>query len=193
MSERPLKFRAGLYLAVAASCAAIPTAAAVATPHVPACSLTGTGHVQICPVQIKAIAGKSAKVVVARYADFSSCDLAAPSNEPGENQNYRVASVTINWGDHTHSTSGVAHRGTTCVPADSPDTDPGVNEPITGTHRYKRKGTYRVSVSITYVRGPGNTYQNCATATRGDTVYNNLTNCIALGAPVSSVAIVKKQ
>lgn len=188
MSHRLLK-RAAQALAVAAVSVSPPIAASAASP---ACTLSGVGHVQICPASFKATAGTSSQVVVARYADFSHCNLPEPGNEPGENQNYVVASVTINWGDHTRPTSGVAHTGAGCVPSDSPDTAPGISEPITGVHRYKKRGTYRVSVSITYIRGAGDTYQNCATATPGDPTYNNLTNCIALGAPASSLGTVKK-
>jgi hypothetical protein len=175
---------------------AIPYGATATTAHattLAACTLSGAGHVQICPVKFTATAGKSAKVVVAHYADFSQCDTAPPSNEPGENQNYVVASVTINWGDGTAPTSGVAHTGTTCPANDGSDTNPGEIEPVTGVHRYKKPGQYSVSVSITYVRGTGNTYQNCATATAGDTSYNDLTNCIALGAPAQSIGVVKKK
>jgi hypothetical protein len=179
-------------LVAAAAAVAIPIATA-ATPQVAPCTLTGVGHVQICPVTFRATAGKSSRVTVATYADFSHCNLPAPSNEPGENQNYVVASVTINWGDHTRPTSGVAHTGTGCVPNDSPDTDAGISEPVTGVHRYKKKGTYRVSVSLIYLRGTGNTYANCAKATPGDTTYNNLTNCVALNAPVASVGTVKRR
>lgn len=171
--------------------AAIPFSTLAATSHVPACTLSGVGHIQICPVTFKATAGNASRVVVARYSDFSHCDLPAPSGEPGQNNHYVVASVTINWGDGTHATSGVAHTGTTCPGTDS--TTPGENEPVTGVHRYKKKGTYTVSVSLTYVRGTGNTYQNCATATPNDTTYNNLTNCIALNAPVKSIGTVKKR
>jgi hypothetical protein len=178
--------------AAGACAAAIPVVTSAAAPRVVSCSLSGVGHVQICPVSFKATAGKSSRVVVARYADFSHCNLPAPSNEPGENQNYVVASVAINWGDHSRVTSGVAHTGTGCIANDSPDTDPGLNEPVTGVHRYKKSGTYQVSVTLTYVRGAGDTYQNCATSTPGDTTYNNLTNCIAVNFPVTSVAKIRK-
>jgi hypothetical protein len=183
------------FAAIGASLA-IPYGASAARLHaatLPSCTLTGAGHVQICPVKFKATAGKSANVVVARYADFSQCDTAAPSNEPGENQNYVVASVTINWGDGSAPTSGVAHTGTACPANDGSDTNSGENEPVTGVHRYKKAGDYSVSVSITYVRGTGNSYQNCASATAGDTAYNALTNCIALGAPAHSIGVVKKK
>jgi hypothetical protein len=192
MSHRLLKLAAQAFAVATIPAATLIAAASAAPPQLPVCTLSGVGHIQICPTSFKATAGKSSQVVVARYADFSHCDLPNPENEPGENQNYVVASVTINWGDHTRPTSGVAHTGTTCVPSDGPDTNPGIAEPITGVHRYKRRGTYRVSVSITYVRGPGNTYQNCASTSPGDTTYNNLTNCIALGAPVSSLGTIRK-
>jgi hypothetical protein len=177
--------------AVAACAVAFPAASAAAATGVAPCALSGVKHVQLCPVAFEASTGRSTRVVVARYADFSHCDLPAPGNEPGENQNYRVASVTINWGDHSRPTTGVAHTGAGCVPTDSPDTDAGISEPVTGAHKYRRQGTYRVSVTITYVRGAGNTYQNCASAPPGSTTYDNLTNCIALNAPVTSIATVK--
>lgn len=170
--------------------AAIPISMATATATVPGCSLSGTGHIQICPVVFKTTSGKASRVVVARYSDFSHCNLPAPSGEPGQNSHYIVASVSITWGDGTR-TSGVAATGTTCPGTDS--TTAGANEPIFGTHRYKKRGTYTVSVSLTYVRGSGNTYQNCATSTPGSAAYNNLTNCIALNAPVHSIGIVKKK
>jgi hypothetical protein len=176
---------AGLFLL-----AAVPYTTSAATPSVPACSLSGTGHIQICPVAFKATVGRASRVVVARYSDFSHCDLHAPSGEPGDNTRYSVASVTINWGDGTR-TSGVARTGTTCPGTDS--TTAGANEPISGTHRYRKRGTYTVSVSLTYIRGSGNTYQNCATSTPGSSVYNNLTNCVALNAPVQSIGIVRKK
>jgi hypothetical protein len=170
--------------------AAVAYATSAATPSVPACSLSGTGHIQVCPVVFKATVGRASRVVVARYSDFSHCDFAAPSGEPGDNTHYIVASVTINWGDGTR-TSGVAGTGTTCPGTDS--TTAGANEPIFGTHRYKKRGTYTVSVSLTYIRGSGNTFQNCATVTPGSSVYSNLTNCIALNAPVQSIGIVRKK
>ncbi|HLH13586.1 MAG TPA: hypothetical protein VKV16_02270 [Solirubrobacteraceae bacterium] len=174
----------------AAFAMAIVPAASANAPTVPACTLSGTGHIQICPVVLKATAGKTAHVIVARYADFSHCDLPAPAGEPGQNSNYDVASVTINWGDGSRSTSGTAHTGTTCPGTDS--TTPGENEPVTGVHRYRKRGRYTVTVSITYVRGATNTFANCATATPHDTTYDALTNCIALNAPVRSVATVVK-
>lgn len=194
--SRPLVSVVLISGAIGASVVGLPYAASAATSHaaaLPPCTPTGTGHVQICPVTFKATAGKSSRVVVARYADFSQCDTPAPSNEPGENQNYVVASVTINWGDGSAPSSGVAHTGTTCPENDAADTNPGEDEPVTGVHRYKKPGKYTVSVSITYVRGTGNTYANCATATTGDTTYNNLTNCVALGAPAQSIGTVKKK
>ena len=153
-----------------------------------ACALD-VGTTQICPVRFTVTAGKSAKYVVAMYEDLSSCDFAPPASEPGDNGNYVVASLTINWGDGTPSTSGVAERGRGCPGASVLDSS-GVSEPITGVHDYKKAGSHTVSVSITYRRGSGNTYTNCATATPGDTVYNKRTNCIALGAPAKSVGTV---
>jgi hypothetical protein len=155
------------------------------------CQLSGIGHVQICPVTFKSTAGESSRVVVARYSDFSHCNLPGPSGEVGQNTHYVVASVTINWGDGTPPTSGVAHTGTACPGADS--TTPGENEPVTGVPRYKKKGTFFVTVTLTYVRGSGNTFENCASSTPGDATYNNLTNCIALNAPVRSIGVVKKR
>jgi hypothetical protein len=175
--------------AIIASVAAIAGTSAAAS-SLPPCTLSGAGHVQICAVKFKTTAGKKKSVVVARYADFSHCDRPAPSSEPGENYNYVVKYVTINWGDGTKPTSGVAHTGHSCPGNPYPD---GGNEPVTGAHRYKKKGTYEVSVTLTYVRGAGDTYANCATATRGDTTYSNLTNCIALNAPVSSIGAVTKK
>jgi hypothetical protein len=167
---------------------ALPLLTSAATPKLTPCSLSGIGHIQICPVTFKIKASKSARVTVARYSDFSRCNLPAPGGEPGQNSNYVVASVTINWGDGTRATSGVAHTGKKCPGSDA--LTPGANEPVTGRHRYARPGTYQVSVSLTYVRGKTNTFQNCAKATHGSTSYSNLTNCIALNAPVTSIGVV---
>lgn len=130
-------------------------------------------------------------MIVARYSDFSHCNLPAPNGEQGQDSEYDVASVTINWGDHTRPSTGVAHTGTGCPGTDS--TTSGENEPVTGVHRYRHKGRYTVTVSLTYVRGATNTFANCATATPGDTSYDVLHNCIALNAPVHSLAIVTKR
>jgi len=160
------------------------------TTGLPACRLD-VSTTQICPTSFRATAGKSATVVVARYEDHSHCNFAPPANYPGDNGNYIVASVSINWGDRTPATSGVAHKGSGC-PGTSVSNSKGATEPITGIHRYKKSGTYAVLVSITYVRGSGDTYKNCARQTRGDTVYNALTNCIALKSPAHSIAVVRK-
>jgi hypothetical protein len=181
-------FGGSLVASVASIAVVVGTSAAA--PHRSSCTLTGAGHVQICPVSFKATAGKSQSIVVARYADLSHCNRPAPSSEPRENYNYVVKYVTIHWGDRTRSTSGVAHTGHGCPGSPYPD---GVNEPVTGVHRYRNAGTYDVSVTLTYVRGSGDTYQNCATAKRGDTTYNNISNCIALNAPVTSTGIVAKK
>ena len=141
---------------------------------------------EICARSFTATVGTVGTFVVAEYADYSNCNQTPPPTNPGNNGRYTVASVTINWGDGTPPTSGTARTGTTC-----PSTfGSGETEPIEGTHDYQQSGTYTVSVSLTYVRGSGNTFPNCATWTPGDTTYNNLTNCIAIGAPVQSTATV---
>jgi len=181
---------AGAATAERAGHARSETRSAIAAPATAArgCTLS-VGTTQICPVSFTVTSGKSAKYVVAMYEDHSSCDFAPPPSAAGNNGNYVVASLTINWGDGTPSTSGVAERGRGC-PGTSVLDSTGVSEPITGVHDYKKAGSYTVSVSITYRRGSGNTYMNCATATPRDTVYNKQANCIALGAPARSVGTV---
>lgn len=149
------------------------------------CSVKGGANTQICAASFDATAGTPSHYAVAQYADFSNCNFPPPGNEPGNNGNYTVAEVAINWGDGTPPTSGTAVTGTTCPAASRFE-----SEPIEGTHDYQTSGTYAVSVSITYVRGDGDTFENCATWTPGDTTYNHLTNCIGIGAPVQSTATV---
>jgi hypothetical protein len=158
---------------------------------VPACSPNyPTTDTQICPAVFTARAGKSATFVVAKYADFSSCNFPAPASEPGDNGRYVVAKISIKWGDGTAATSGVAHRGSPCTGTNVLNSS-GVAESITGVHRYKSRGTYHLSVTIIYRRGAGDTFQNCAKVTGVSKPYSDLTNCIALGAPVRSVAVVR--
>lgn len=146
---------------------------------------------QICPVHVTAKKGKLARVVVAKYEDHSNCDFPAPANAPGDNGNYVVKSVSINWGDRTRKTIGVAHRGTAC-PGTSVLDSPGEPEPITGTHRYRKSGTYTVRVTLVYVAGPGDTYVNCqSSAYKPGPIYSNISNCIALKSPARSIAIVR--
>ena len=165
--------------------------AASARVGAPACMLD-VSTTQICPVQFKATEGKSVTVTVARYDDFSHCSFPSPPNEPADNGNYVVRSVSINWGDGTRPSSGIAHRGKGC-PGTSVMDSRGVTEPITGIHRYKKVGTYTVLVSIIYVAGKGDTFKNCAPSKYrpGNTAYS-ITNCIALKAPAHTVAIVRK-
>jgi hypothetical protein len=180
----------GAAIAAGLALAFVSPSISTATPRVPKCTISGTPQIQICPVAFRAIAGRFARVVVARYSDYSNCNVTPTSDAPGENQHYVV---TINWGDGTRATSGTAKRGTTCPESAGTETNPGEREPIIGVHRYRKKRTYSVSVSLTYVRGSGNTYGNCVSATPGDTTYNASTNCISFGAPVTSVASVKKR
>jgi hypothetical protein len=161
-----------------------------ASPKVPACTLLGIAPTQICPVMFTATAGTKANVVVARYSDLSRCNITPPAGYPGNNGNYVVALIKINWGDHTPATSGVAHTGETC-PGTSISAPYGTAEMITGVHRYAKSGTYRVSVSITYRRGKGNTYKNCAKVIPGHT--RSITNCIGEGSPVTSIGVVHKR
>jgi hypothetical protein len=151
------------------------------------CSVSNDAN-EICAASFNATADNLSQYVVAQYADYSNCDFPPLPGEPGNNGRYTVASITINWGDGTPPTSGTAVTGSTCPGTGPPNY--GEPEPIEGTHEYQKSGTYTVSVSITYVRGTGNTFANCATWTPGDTTYNNLTNCIATGAPVQSTANV---
>jgi hypothetical protein len=168
----------GAAIAAGLALAFVSPSISTATPGVPKCTISGTPQIQICPTgQIQ----------------YSNCNVTPTSDAPGENQHYVVSSVTINWGDGTRATSGTAKRGTTCPESAGTETNPGEREPIIGVHRYRKKGTYSVSVSLTYVRGSGNTYGNCVSATPGDTTYNASTNCISFGAPVTSVASVKKR
>jgi hypothetical protein len=144
---------------------------------------------QICSVAFGARAGKLMTDVVAKYADYSNCNFPAPASEPGENDQYVVAKVSIAWGDGSAASTGVAHRGTSC-PGTSVLNSPGEIESVTGVHRYEKPGTFHVTVTIIYLRGAGDTYQNCASVTGAQT-YNAITNCIALAAPARSVAVVR--
>jgi hypothetical protein len=159
-------------------------------PHtlVAPCTLT-YNTAQICPVQFAARAGRNQRFIVATYEDLSNCNFAPPSAEPGLNGQYTVAKVSINWGDGTAITGGVAQVGTTCNGTMATN-ETGQVERITGVHRYRRAGTFHLQVSIIYVRGAGNTFENCASAT-GGTVSNSLTNCIAIRAPARSVGVVR--
>jgi hypothetical protein len=160
-------------------------------PHalVAACSMDHS-TAQICPVQFTARAGRSQMLTVATYEDLSNCNFAPPSSYPGLNGQYTVAKVSINWGDGSAVTGGVAHVGTTCA-GTSATSETGQIEKITGVHRYRRAGIFHLKVSIIWVRGAGNTYQNCASVT-GGTVRNLLSNCIAFNAPVGSVGVVRR-
>jgi hypothetical protein len=156
---------------------------------VAACTLT-YNTAQICPVEFGARAGRTQTFEVATYEDLSNCNFPPPGSEPGLNGRYTVAKVSINWGDGSPVTGGVAHIGTTCTGTEAIN-ETGQKERITGVHRYHRSGTFHLVVSITYVRGAGNTYPNCASAT-GGTVSNSTTNCIALRAPARSAGVVRK-
>jgi len=156
---------------------------------VAACSLT-YNSAQICPVEFGAKAGRTQTFEVATYEDLSNCNFAPPSSEPGLNGRYTVAKVSISWGDGSPVTGGVAHLGTTCTGTVATN-ETGQIERITGVHRYHRAGIFHVRVSIIYVRGAGNTYPNCASAT-GSTVSNSTTNCIAIKSPARSVGVVRK-
>jgi hypothetical protein len=145
---------------------------------------------QICPVAFGARAGRTQTFEVATYEDLSNCNFAPPSSEPGLNGRYTVAKISINWGDGSRVTGGVAHVGTTCTGTVATN-ETGQIERITGVHRYHRAGTFHLTVSIIYVRGAGDTYPNCASATGGP-VSNSTTNCIALRSPARSVGVVRK-
>lgn len=178
------------FIGTAGFFAAAASAAASFHPHglVPACSVD-YNTTQICPVAFTATVGKSQTITVAKYEDLSNCDFAPPSADPGLNGRYTVALVSINWGDGTATTRGIAHVGTTCA-GTSALGEMGESEKITGVHRYRHSGTFHLKVTIIYMRGVGDTYPNCATVS-GRTVYNNLSNCIALKAPALSVGVVK--
>ena len=182
-------------LTLPAGLVVLAIAAAVATPGAPAarraaCVLDVT-TTQICPVTFGAVAGKQASFTVAKYEDHSRCNFPPPAGYPGNNGNYRVAWISIDWGDGTKPTSGIAHIGGTC-PGTSALDSAGATAAITGTHRYARAGRYHLSVYIKYVRGPGDTYRNCARITPNSLVYG-IDNCIALKAPARSTAIVRKR
>jgi hypothetical protein len=181
------RFALGTVVGLACLAVACCSVASGASPKVPACTLLGIAPTQICPVTFTATAGTKANVVVARYSDLSRCNITPPAGYPGNDGNYVVALITINWGDDTPATSGVAHTGKTC-PGTSISAPYGTAETITGVHRYAKSGTYRVSVSITYRRGKGNTYKNCAKVRPGGT--RSVTNCIGEGSPVTSIGVV---
>jgi hypothetical protein len=174
----------------AASLVGAATAAASTRPHsvVVACSLD-YNTTQICPVAFSATAGKSQTFTVAKYEDLSNCNFVPPSADPGLNGRYTVAKVSINWGDGSAVTRGVAHLGTTCA-GSSVAGETGQTEKVTGVHRFRHAGTFHLRVTVIYLRGAGDTYSNCGTAV-GGTVYNRLSNCIALKAPAKSVVVVR--
>jgi hypothetical protein len=153
------------------------------------CTLT-YNTAQICPIAFGAKVGRTQTFIVATYEDLSHCNFPPPGSDPGLNGNYTVAKVSINWGDGSAVTRGVAHVGSACTGASATD-ETGQVERITGVHRYHRAGTFHLTVSIIYVRGAGNTYPNCTSAT-GGSVYNGTSNCIALRAPARSVGVVRK-
>ena len=187
MKGLPLRF--ALVTIVSLACVAISSSSLwAASAGVPACTLLGIAPTQICAVTFTATAGKKANVVVARYSDLSRCDITPPAAYPGDNGNYVVALIRIKWGDGAPATSGVAHTGTHCS-GTSISAPYGIAETITGAHRYAKPGTYHVSISITYRRGRGNTYANCAKVTPGST-QRSVTNCIAEGGPVTSNGVV---
>lgn len=156
---------------------------------VAACTLT-YNTAQICPVEFAARAGRTQTLIVATYEDLSNCNFPPPGSDPGLNGQYRVAKITVNWGDGSRVTGGVAHVGTTCT-GTSAINETGQIERITGVHRYRRTGIFHLTVSIIYVRGTGNTYPNCTSVT-GGTVHNSVSNCVAIAAPARSVAVVRK-
>lgn len=183
---RLLLCAAVLVVVVVAGAAVTPAPAAQTASCVLDVSTT-----QICPVSFRAVVGKRGSYTVAKYEDHSRCKFPPPASYPGNNGNYRVAWISITWGDGTRSTSGVARLGGAC-PGTSALDSPGATAAITGTHRYTRGGRYIVLVYIKYVRGSGNTYGNCATITPKSLVYEITKNCIALKAPSRSTAIVKR-
>jgi hypothetical protein len=184
------RFALGTLVGLASLAVACSSVASGASQNVPACTLLGIAPTQICPVTFTATAGTKANVVVARYSDLSRCNITPPAGYPGNDGNYVVALIRINWGDDTPATSGVAHTGKTC-PGTSISAPYGAKETITGVHRYAKSGTYRVSVSITYRRGKGNTYKNCAKVMSAG--GRSVTNCIGEGAPVTSIGVVHKR
>jgi hypothetical protein len=175
-------------LVVALAVLVAPAASAAA--GVPSCTLD-VSTTQICPVEFKATAGKATTVIVARYEDLSHCNFPAPANEPGDNGNYVVRFVSINWGDGTRTSSGTAETAPGC-PGTTVLNSRGVPANIAGKHTYKKPGNYTVLVTIIYVTGAGDTYKNCLASKYhpGDSVYS-LTNCIALKAPARSLGVVR--
>ena len=140
---------------------------------------SGTGCVlshairQICGTTSDYPAGARG-VVVAYYTDLSGCNFPTDPSDPeaGDNGRYVVGSVTIDWGDGTTS-AGTAEKIGSCTGSSHND-DVGAKARVTGSHAYKKAGKHTVRVSLTYLRGAGNTYMNCASP------------CVALGAPVTS-------
>ncbi len=167
---------------------------AVLAPGVGAQAGCAVNHAerQICGAEATtATAGASATLTVADYEDLSRCSFAAPASEPGNNGNYVVADVIVNWGDGTAAGTGTAATGTSCAGTEEGN-ETGETEPVTASHTYAKPGTYSVSVSIIYQRGSGDSGTHCATAT-GSASYEALTNCIALGAPVTTTVTVAQK
>lgn len=155
-------------LVLIAATAAPPAGAAADSAG---CALTHT-H-QICGTTTTAAAGSSS-FTVASYEDLSSCNFSAPTSgqDQGNNGNYVVASVTIDWGDGTTS-QGTANTGGACAGTSIYD-ETGSTQTVVGSHAYKTAGQHTVTVSLAYLRGAGNTNGNCTSP------------CTAFGSPVTS-------
>ncbi len=187
-AARVFRFRFALATICAAGLCALAGVASAATSGSAGCTLSHS-ETQLCgAATTKVTAGKAATITLATYEDLSKCNFAPPPGEPGNNGNYVAASVIVNWGDGTASAPGAASAGPSCTGTEEGN-ETGEPEPVTGVHSYKKAGTYTVSVSLIYQRGSGNSGTHCATAT-GGTVYDVLTNCIALGAPVTATVVV---
>lgn len=170
-------------------CLLVPAAVGVPQAGAEAGCTVNHSERQICGAgAVKTSVGSTAALTLAQYEDLSRCSFPAPASELGNNGNYVVAKVIVEWGDGTPAGTGTATTGATCAGSDEGD-ETGETEPVTASHSYAKPGTYSVSVSIVYQRGAGNTGTHCATAT-GATSYDVLTNCIALGAPVTTTVTV---
>ena len=175
--------------AVTSSADARPLDIRTAAVSSPRCQVDHA-HVQMCPAVLDtARVHKHLHVTVARYEDVSACHFAPNSDAPGDNGRYVARDVRVNWGDGTNTTKALAKTGHRCHGTTN-DNETGEVEPVIGKHIYKKRGSYRVTAYLVYLRGSGNTYQNCRKVTGGPK-YNVITNCVAFGAPVSSKIKVK--
>lgn len=106
------------------------------------------------------VSGRAGKPLTATVATFSDPDSAATASE---------YSATINWGDGTSSTGSISGSAGSFS--------------VTGTHTYKKGGSYTITVTITDTDTPS----NHATATTTATIKKAAVKAARVSAKLSSV------